>query len=219
MNKESYRLLLDDDVMAAVSLIALNQQQDASELVNQILADYLSTHSSGQQLQEIYNQLTGRFQAFGSFRVTTLPSRFLVQLKSPLQYQYRPTIRYSLKLFRNNDNYLGEMQVVFRTQHVDLLSRISSFLSLWMKIEAHYLPKIGYDTHVIYQMEEGYFSRRFLLPPEADQLDSKSLSFALADYIKLFDDSLKFYLYDPKVGDRHIEQRYIEYLNQSTLVI
>ena len=61
-----------------------------------------------------------------------------MSLKSPLEYKYRPTVKYEVELYRGHDESIGQL-VIFRTQSAALISAMTSFFRLWKQIEDAHL--------------------------------------------------------------------------------
>lgn len=215
MDKSMYSLMLMDSVINEIDKLAYAQNTNRSNLINQILADYVSIQTPEMRVKEIFDLMTVQVEALTDFKMAALPSDFMFTVKSPLQYKHRPTIKYSVELYRANSTLLGELRVVFRTQHYELLLRLSEFFNIFMALEKHYIK----NPAIEYVIEEGRFRRTLLIPKTSDALTGEYLSTAIGDYIKMFDDLLKYYLYDNDVGINRIEQKYLEYINNGLIVI
>ena len=68
------------------------------------------------------------------FRLQTVAGDGGMLIKSPLPYKYKPTIRYSVELLRE-DRYLGRLKVSFRTQNMALMELMNDFLTCFANIE------------------------------------------------------------------------------------
>ena len=93
MQKSLYSLILMDDVVREIDAIARKQNTNRSNLINQILAEYVSMVTPEQRIYNIFNcidNLLGH-NAFDSY---IEPNESTMSLKSSLNYRYRPTIRY-----------------------------------------------------------------------------------------------------------------------------
>ena len=114
MQKSLYSLILMDDVVREIDAIARKQNTNRSNLINQILAEYVSMVTPEQRIYNIFNcidNLLGH-NAFDSY---IEPNESTMSLKSSLNYRYRPTIRYLVELYRTGENASGELKIIFRT--------------------------------------------------------------------------------------------------------
>jgi hypothetical protein len=217
MKKSMFSLMLMDSVIKEIDNLAYEQETNRSNLINQILAEYVSIKTPEMHIKEIFDLMIPKMNMLSGFKVQVMPSDFMLAIKSPLEYKYRPTIKYSVELYRSNQTYIGELRVVFRTQHTALLSRLASFFEIWRQIETHYIQKHFPQSSIRYDLEEGRFKRTLMLPKT--RITNEILSIAIGDYIKMFDEILKHYLYNSKVGIADIEKKYLEYLNNGLIII
>ncbi|MCL2461961.1 MAG: hypothetical protein FWF44_04790 [Defluviitaleaceae bacterium] len=219
MDKSMYSLMLMDSIVREIDRQAFEQGTNRSSLINHILAEYLQMKTPEMRIKEIFDLMTEQLNSLAGFKVQSLPSDFCIAVKSPLEYKYRPTIKYSVEIYRAPGEAAGELRVVFRTQHDALLARLAAFFELWINMETYYLQKLLRNAPIRYSVEEGRFRRTFMLPAEGEEVTSGAFSKAITDYIGMFDDILKFYLYNMQAGVEDVEKKYLEYLNSGMLFI
>jgi len=219
MKKSMFSLMLMDSIVKEIDRLAYEQGTNRSNLVNHILAEYLQMTTPEMQIKDIFNQMTAQLSGLAGFKVQSAPSDFCIAIKSPLEYKYRPTIKYSVEIYRTHEVAIGELRVVFRTQHNELLSLLSEFLELWIKIEAHYIHKYFKNGNIRYNIDVGRFMRTFMLPAEQVTVTNDLLSKAIGDYIEMFDSILKFYIGNPRADSAEIERRYVEYIKNGMIII
>lgn len=215
MQKSLYSLILMDDVVREIDAIARKQNTNRSNLINQILAEYVSMVTPEQRIYNIFNcidNLLGH-NAFDSY---IEPNESTMSLKSSLNYRYRPTIRYLVELYRTGENASGELKIIFRTQSQELLFRLAEFFELWTKMEKIYLKDYSAQT-INYSFENGKFTRTFAMP--CDRVyDNEETARAISDYIRMFDDIVKGYLTGAYMSFAEMENRYLQYLNGSVVI-
>ena len=205
MQKSLYSLILMDDVVREIDAIARKQNTNRSNLINQILAEYVSMVTPEQRIYNIFNcidNLLGH-NAFDSY---IEPNESTMSLKSSLL----------VELYRTGENASGELKIVFRTQSQELLFRLQEFFGLWTKMERIYLK--DYSSQVInYSFENGKFTRTFQMP--RDRLyDNEDTARAISDYIRMFDDIVKGYITGTYMSFTEMENRYLQYLNSSVVI-
>lgn len=215
MQKSLYSLILMDDVVREIDAIARKQNTNRSNLINQILAEYVSMVTPEQRIYNIFNcidNLLGH-NAFDSY---IEPHERTMSLKSSLNYRYRPTIRYLVELYRTGENASGELKIIFRTQSQELLFRLAEFFELWTKMEKIYLKDYSAQT-INYSFENGKFTRTFAMPRDR-VYDNEETARAISDYIRMFDDIVKGYLTGAYMSFAEMENRYLNYLNGSVVI-
>lgn len=215
MQKSLYSLILMDDVVREIDAIARKQNTNRSNLINQILAEYVSMVTPEQRIYNIFNcidNLLGH-NAFDSY---IEPNESTMSLKSSLNYRYRPTIRYLVELYRTGENASGELKIIFRTQSQELLFRLAEFFELWTKMEKIYLKDYSAQT-INYFFENGKFTRTFAMPRDRIY-DNEETARAISDYIRMFDDIVKGYLTGAYMSFAEMENRYLQYLNGSVVI-
>ncbi len=218
MAKNMYSLMLMDEVVSQIDKMANQAGTNRSNLINQILADYVSFITPQKHIQNIFDSISVIINDVQALTVQNIAANSVICIKSALCYKYRPTIRYSVELFSDN-NSLGELRVTFRTQSAELLMEITHFLKLWIQLEEHYISKFDIDDSISYALEQGRFRRTLMYPKNSSLHNSDEVSRAIADYIQMFDEILKGYLNGEYNSDADIEYRYLSYLQRGLAVI
>lgn len=217
MEKNLYSLILMDGVVNEIDKLAQSQNTNRSNLVNQILAEYVSFVTPEKKINNIFSSINelldnSIFSSFFDQHNTTM------SLKSSLDYKYRPTIKYEVELFRTGKETVGELKVIFRTQSAELLMELTKFFKLWIHLESVYLAPFYPKNSISYNLEPGRFYRTFRVPI-GKQYSNDSIAKAISNYIKMFDEILKGYLTQQYNTTREIENRYITYLNSGIEII
>lgn len=212
MRKSMYSLMLMDDVVREVDALARAQNTNRSNLINQILAEYVSLVTPEKRINSIFNYIDGLLggNVFNSF---IEPHERTMSVKSSLDYKYRPTIKYEVELYRTTEKTIGELKIIFRTQSNELLYRLSDFFNLWTNMERVYLN----NADIEYSFENGKFTRSFSVPYGKFYTNEETAQ-AISDYIKMFDDIIKGYLTGRYSTVTDIENRYLSYLNNSIII-
>ena len=138
MSKHVYSLVLMDEVVEAIDRLAYQQNTSRSNLINQILAERVCCITPQMRMNDIFSTVSDRI-ADDCFQVQTQPSEAMLSIRSALKYKYKPTIRYSLELYRSPGRTLGALKVSFRTQSAKLLSELTGFYRLWAALEQQFL--------------------------------------------------------------------------------
>lgn len=188
MKKTLYSLMLSDEVVREVDQLAHRLGTNRSNLINQILAEYVDLVTPERRINDVLSTVEQLLRPGGELVPFFAPNSFSMSLKSSLEYKYRPTVKYEVELYRGGDEAIGELSVVFRTQSAALIEAMTGFFRLWKRIEdAHLRPLTG--AKIEYALYDGRFVRS-IAPPDRD-CSAQELAGALAEYIKLFDRLMK----------------------------
>ena len=209
MKKTLYSLMLNDEVMREVDMLAHSMGTNRSNLVNEILAEYVNYVTPERRINDVLNSIEELMKPSRELRPVIAPNSFSVSLKSSLEYKYRPTIKYEVLLYKTQEEGLGEISVNFRTTSDQLIGAMTGFFRLWKSIEdAHLLPLL-HGEKIRYSLSDGKFTRSIAVP--LNDCSASELGSALSEYIRLFDTLLKSYL-SGRLSAHEIEAAYYSWL-------
>lgn len=215
MRKNLYSLMLSEDVVREVDALAHRMGTNRSALVNQILADYVSVPTPERRINDIFQAMEALISPSRELVPFFSPNSPTMSMKSSLAYKYRPTVKYEVELNRAAGETLGELSVIFRTQSAQLISAMSEFFRLWVRIENTYLAPLLGET-LSCALYDGRFLRPIALPRHS--CTAEEIAGAISDYVQLFDRLLKGYL-GGDLSAREIELAYSDDLKDRRLLI
>lgn len=190
MKKTLYSLMLSDDVVREIDALAHRLGTNRSNLINQILAEHVDLVTPERRIRDIFSRMESLLLGDRELVPHVAPNAMSMSLKSSLQYRYRPTVKYSVELFRDHSGALGELSVVFRTQSAELLEAMERYFSVLKCIEDELVaPHIPIE----YALYGGRFTRSICLPGKADY-STEAIAAAISAYIRLFDSLMKAWL-------------------------
>lgn len=215
MQKSLYSLMLMDDVVRAIDNLALQQNTNRSNLVNQILAEYVSMTTPEMRVNNIFKSIEDLINQCGMNIIPYVsPNQMTMSLKSSLEYKYRPTIKYEVSLYRTPQSAaIGELDVVFRTQSEELIRAMTEFFRLWTTIESAYRR----DVKITYALYDGRFTRSINVSPDRNYTNEE-LGNNISSYIQIFDKLVKGYV-SGSYMPRDVEMIYLEYYNKGVGLI
>lgn len=215
MKKTLYSLMLNEDVVREVDALAHRYGTNRSNLINQILAEYVNYVTPERRINDVLSAIHELMTPSRDFVPFFAPNSFSMSLKSSLEYKYRPTVKYEVELYRGNEDTLGELSVLFRTQSAALISAMTDFFRIWKAVEdKHLAPMTGIQPE--YALADGKFIRSIALPDK--QCSSEELAQTISEYIKLFDKLMKNYLAG-RLNAHEIEASYYSYMLNSAIHI
>ena len=203
--------MLNDEVVREVDLLAHRLGTNRSALINQILAEYVNYTTPERRINDVLSAIEQLMQPNSDLVPFFAPNSYSMSLKSSLEYKYRPTVKYEVQLFRGEEENIGELSVVFRTQSSALINVMTEFFRLWKRIEdAHLYPLTG--AHIDYALYDGKFVRSIAAPDRDCTTDE--LAGALSEYIKLFDKLMKHYL-TGRLDAHEVEAAYFSHMRSA----
>ena len=213
MKKTLYSLMLNDEVVREVDAMAHRLGTNRSNLINQILAEYVNYTTPERRINDVLSAIEQLMLPSRDLVPFFAPNSFSMSLKSSLEYKYRPTVKYEVELFRTGGPTIGELSVVFRTQSQALVLAMTEFFRLWKSIEdAHLAPLIGCRTACA--LGDGKFVRAIAAPDVTCTADE--LAGALSEYIKLFDRLMKGYL-SGRFDEHEVEAAYFSQMRSAPI--
>ena len=211
--KNVYSIVLSSDIVEKIDRLAYEQGTNRSNMINQILAEYVSYTTPEKRFREIFRQMETLLSE-NAFKALT-PSDTMLSLRSALAYKYNPTVKYNVELYRGGQDEIGELRISLRTQNAGLIAYMTEFYRLWAAIETKYRGNIPFI------IADGKYSRKLIL---YNTVGTKEIDLGrtIASYIEAFDKALKsFFRYSdfPEQGAAEAAAIYREYLASNKILI
>lgn len=182
--------MLSEDVVREVDALARRRGTNRSNLVNQILAEHVGLPTPERRIDDIFRRMEQLLLGDRELVPYIAPNATSLSLKSSLQYRYRPTVKYSVELFRDRSGATGELSVVFRTQSAELLEAMENYFRTLKSIE-NALLNPAYPIE--YALYGGRFTRSIRLDESLNN-SADTAAAAISAYVRLFDTLMKAYL-------------------------
>lgn len=220
MKKSVYSLVLMDEVIREIDRLAYERNTNRSSLINQILAESVGFITPEMRMREIFGQLE-ELLSESCYQILDRSSDSMFSVRSALQYKYRPTVKYSIELFREPEEIVGQLKVSFRTSSKAFTEAVEDFFTRWMDLENGYLEKIHIGG-VPASLEAAKYVRGFLEVTEDDSLTEEEMATAIGEYIKLLDRCLKFYfehISEEEESEAFMRENYRQYLSSGVYIV
>ncbi len=214
MSKSVYSLVLNDQLVEALDAVAYKKGMSRSNMVNTVIAEYLSFETPEQKIADVFNHLQELVEPSRTLKFVAQQSSGLASICSAVSFRYNPTVRYTVELFLAHDDGIGELKVSLRSTNAQLLDAVSAFFVLFAKLEKKYVG----DTFT--RVENGRFIRRLRLD-EGVVLNNEQLGEAILEYVKNFDELLNLYfqnLDDVAFALSVLEERYVDNLKRQKVI-
>ena len=215
MGKTLYSLMLNEDVVREIDILAHKSGTSRSNLINRILAEYVDYTTPEHRINEVLSAIEQLMMPSREIVPFFAPNSQSMSLKSSLEYKYRPTVKYEVDLHGEVGDTIGRLSVLFRTQSQALISAMTAFFRLWKQIEdAHLAPLLR--GQVEYALYDSKFVRSISVPDR--DCTAQELAQAISEYLNLLDRQMKDYLC-ARADARDIEIAYYNYLNSADIHI
>lgn len=218
MKKNMYSLMLAEEVIREIDKLAAESNTNRSNLVNQILAEYVSLTTPEKHIRNIFDIIENLMGNRGNFMLYSQPNDLTMSIKSSLKYHYRPTIRYEVEMYRTPKETIGQLKIIFRTQSPELLVELTKFFKIWIQLETVYIKHFFAKDAIEYSLETGKFTRSFAVPNDSDYSEEQ-IGNAISYHIATFDEMLKGFLSGEYPTIESLEKRYLQYLNSGVQII
>ena len=202
--------MLMDDVVAQIDKLALREGTNRSNMINQILAEYVSMTTPEKRIDSIFRSMEKLMAQTEDLVPFFTPNQLSMSMKSSLEYKYRPTIKYVVQLYRNPDSAIGELNVNIRTQSEVLLSAMEDFFRLWKRLEDVYAAPRFEQGALRYEIRDSKLIRTIAIP-KGIAYTSEELGQAISAYVKLFDSLMKSYI-SGRLTNAQLEEAYVNYV-------
>lgn len=220
MRKSVYSLVLMDDVVAEIDRLAYETKTNRSALINRILAESLHLTTPEMRMRDIFERLETVLSE-SCYQVLDRSSDSMFSVRSAIRYKYRPTVKYSIELFREPMDIAGRLKVSFRTSSKAFVEAVEDFFTRWMRMEDDYLKKVHRGGGPA-SFDSAKYIRGFLEVNRTSHLSEKDIALAIGEYIKLMDHCIKFYfehIEDILLIEERIQHAYRSYLSSGVYLI
>jgi metal-responsive CopG/Arc/MetJ family transcriptional regulator len=211
--KTVYSIVLSNDVVEKIDRLAYENGTNRSNMINQILAEYVSYTTPEKRFREVFRQMQTILEN-SAFKAAE-PSDTMLSLRSALAYKYNPTVKYNVELYRGDGAEIGELRVSLRTQNAGLVLYMTQFYRLWAQIET------AYHGDITCMAADGKYTRKLALK-NLNGVQSFDLGRVIASYVDVFDRALKSYFYHletPKAAAAAVEGIYRDYLASNRILV
>ena len=187
--KNMYSLMLSEDVVAMIDRLAYQKKSNRSNMINQILAEYVSYRTPEMRLREIFGQMERALCTEDGFQRMDASSDSVFSLRSALTYKYNPSVRYTVELYKSDElPELGRLRVSLRTQNAALILYLQQFYRLWMTLEGE-----SDGQAAPHSIDGDRLTRTLRLQADRELHGEVAVGELIARYVDVFDRALKLY--------------------------
>ena len=211
MKKNLYSLILSEDVINEIDKLAYAKRTNRSNMINQILADYVSYVTPEKHTEQIFNSLENIINTLDTFQIFETASKNAFQMRTALAFKYNPSIRYNIELNPDISDKIGKLKVSFRTQNDDLLSCLVDFFKLWQSLENTNPGVIQDDKYI----------KNLVLDNDIYSYQTNEIAHGISCYINTFDEAIKKYFYNlpyPDFQEHEVKKIYYEYIQTNPII-
>lgn len=213
MKKNMYSLILSEDVVAEIDKLAYEARTNRSNMINRILAEYVSYTTPEKHVEQIFGYLEDIVSSLKSFQILQTESQHAFQMRTALAFKYNPSIRYNVEIQGNGNSQIGQIKISLRTQNESLIMCLLDFFGLYHKLESAYSNSPGYIDDLKYV--------KTITIKEGEEADANSIANAISDYINVFDKAIKEYFYNlpyTDVANAYVKKTYTDYIKTKPVI-
>ena len=211
MRKSVYSLTLFDEIVEQIDQIAYENKTNRSQLINDILADYIGVQTPEQKIQTVLETLDQNLD--GVLSVSQICKNNSIQFGKSLKYKYRPKIHYCYEFKNDDGKKYAVLKISSRTKNEDLNQHFSYFF--------HYIDSIEH-RHQQEDCDNGgntsqhKFVRAFKHYGAVTQ-DIRELTDFLTRYLLMIDTAMNAYFSVDGEGniDEKLDGIYSHYLDEN----
>lgn len=192
MEKSVYSLVLMDEIVAAVDVLAARMGRSRSAMVNYILAEYTSMTTPQAKTEKILTALSEAAEQSG-LRIFSHGNKSLT-IRTALSYKYNPALSYTVEIDDTQDD-AGELRLSLRSQSEAVLGHFSTFMNLWERLEGTHLNEPPDDG--MYAIADKKYQRQLRL----SGLREEEMGAAMAEYISMLDACMKTFFQNAGNGE------------------
>ena len=136
MAKSLYSLILSDEVVSRIDRLATRQGMNRSQLVNRILAEYCSMVTPEKRIESVLDAVTRLMDGDGELAPFFTPNQPAMFFKTSLEYRYRPTVRYDLRLRpqpENGSSIWTAPSGVYEMPYSEFVSEVRAFYTAFFE--------------------------------------------------------------------------------------
>lgn len=208
MQKSIYSLMLFDDIVERVDDLAYARRTNRSQLINDILADYLGVQTPEQKIKSV---LVSVGDNLGDRPlVSQIGKNNSIRFGKSLKYKYRPKVRYVYEFKNAADGRYAVLKISSRTTNDDLNAMFRDFFDHIGVIEVrHHQVDRGPDG----KNTSHKFVRAFKHAGSVDR-DAQGLTDFLTRYLCMIDSAMDAYFadYDSDNMDAELDAIYSYFL-------
>lgn len=216
MAKILYSLLLNTEVIEEIDKLAYQKQTSRSAFINEILGEFVSVATPQKRQRTIFDTLQECVQEHDTMQLMVTNSNNLLLIRSPLQYQYNPTIRYSVSIERERKQTSGQIKFSIRTQNRNLLALLGDFFERLIILET----QGGSNLNNSFLVSQGKLIKTFALPSSSKSMTDQEIGQLVANYLETVDEMLGVYFSQKQKGKNdfsQLEKIYLDYLQSQPI--
>ncbi len=214
MKKSVYSLMLFDEIVEKIDQTAYENFTNRSQLINDILADYLGLMTPEQKIQVILEQLDRNFSS--SLSVNQINRNTSIQFGKSLKYKYRPKVKYSYEFAGAGGKKYAVLKISSRTKSSELNDRFIDFFKRIDELEL----RNDFHSGTLPENESNHkFVREFRRDGSVSR-DVNTVSRFLTNYLKMVDQAMNLYFSDDASElDEDLQRVFDKYLKTNQLQI
>lgn len=209
MTRHIYSLVLKDELIDKVDLVAGKNNKSRSLIVNEILAEYFKIVTPEYKINRIMDLVGKEIHDSAYLEFLSEAKGNSIQCRASIAYKYNPKIRYMLELSGKDKVKLATLHIISRTQRNDFFMHMIKCFEMITAIESGYssqFRKLAIKSS-LFASDGKKISRDFYYDWMKEHLTVEDISEYLSNYIRMIHQSMNCYFeYLPNGQKRQIEE-------------
>lgn len=212
MKKSVYSLMLFDEIVKDIDQIACQRDTNRSQLINDILADYLGRVTPEQKVERIITQLEKELGP--TLSVSQFNKSSSIQFGKSIAYKYRPKVKYSYAFAGTGEKKYAVLKISSRTKSAALNRLFDEFFEKIEALEDRNQFHCG-------KCPDGQTSHKFVREFRtvgSVTRDVNEVCRFLSSYLLMIDQAMNLFFTDSDDGfEEALQQLYERYFAEKTL--
>ena len=221
MGRSVYSIILNDEIVEEIDRLAYRENTNRSNMINSILAQYVSISTPQDRMREIFNVMERFIRKNDVYKIEPTNTNGTFMIKSAMRYKYNPVIKYCVELYKDNSLHYGCIKAFIRTQNMALINAMNNFFEMLKRIEYEFINFGSVRNVAFHKISNGRLLRQFIINSKSELSDEK-VGEAISIYVDNLDNCIKTYfrcIEENTEPYTYVEKLYSDYINRQKIII
>lgn len=214
MKKSVYSLMLFDEIVEQIDQLAEKENSNRSQLINDILAQYLGLTTPEQKIQKILENLDENLK--DELDVNQITKNTSIHFNKNIEFKYKPRIKYIYEFIGTGDKKFAVLKISSRSKSKVLDELFNEFFKKLSELE----QKNSYHLGIKPEDEKKFkFVREFRIESSITR-DIDEITNFLSNYLKMLNEAMNiFFSEENKNCDEKLQKVFDQFFLSKQLQI
>ncbi len=214
MSKSVYSLMIFDEIVEQIDQRASKNNQNRSQVINEILADHLGLITPEQKIQKILTYLSENLS--DTLNVNGLNKNSSIHFDKNLDYKYHPKVQFTYEFTGTGDDKFAVLKISSRTKNDKLNKLFNQFFNKIVELEHRNCFYLGTNPK---NESKHKFVREFRIEGSVSKNINEVAKFLL-DYLMMVDEAMNLFFNDQSENlDRNLQKLFDKFFVSTQLQI